>query len=186
MLLSIIQMNVWQDITWCEISDLFAVFVVVHAGQRAVGIPVNVRVHATCITITCPAHITLHRHTETQTHAHMTIDLTFSYRGFIIITMLFKQCQSQILLVDINQSFLTLFSWARQPSHPAGNLPTPLHGAVGIGVTGVKGQRGTRLPGEATWRLVTEETRFTAATFIWTLRETKVNRRQTFGLLLFL
>lgn len=54
-----------------------------------------------------------------------------------------------------------------------GNLSIPLHGAVSVRVTGVKGQRSTRLPGEATWRLVTKETRFTASTLEWALRETR-------------
>lgn len=45
-------------------SDLFAVFVVVHAGQRAVGIPVNVRVHTARVPVAGPAHITLETHTS--------------------------------------------------------------------------------------------------------------------------
>ena len=47
-------------------TDLFAVFVVVHAGQRAVRIPVDVCVHSTCVTVTCPAHVTLRTHTHTH------------------------------------------------------------------------------------------------------------------------
>lgn len=47
-------------------TDLFAVFVVVHAGQRAVWIPVDVRVHATCVPVTSPTHVTLHRERDRQ------------------------------------------------------------------------------------------------------------------------
>lgn len=46
--------------TWS--ADLFAVFVVVHAGQRAVRVSIDVRVHPTRVSISCPAHVTLKTH----------------------------------------------------------------------------------------------------------------------------
>lgn len=42
-------------------SDLSAVLVVVHAGQWAVWIPINICVFPTCVTITCPPNITLQK-----------------------------------------------------------------------------------------------------------------------------
>lgn len=65
-------------------SDLFAVFVVVHAGQRAVGIPVDVRVHPTRVPVTGPAHITL------ETHTHITHCFQFE------ITTVMNNIQSSI------------------------------------------------------------------------------------------
>lgn len=147
----------WWWLLWSHVSDLFAVFVVVHAGQRAVGIPVDVCVHATCVSITSPPHITLCTHT----HAQFSV---FSCRSFSINTL-----WSWWLIV--NERRLKPLSQAASSTHPAGNLSVPLHGAVGVGITGVKGQCSTRLPGEAARCLVTEETRFTASTLVWTLRE---------------
>ena len=37
-----------------------------------------------------------------------------------------------------------------EETHRTGNLSVPLHAAVSVAVTGVKGQRSTRLPREAT------------------------------------
>lgn len=56
--------STWKLWKHLFMSDLFAVFVVVHAGQRAVGIPVNVRVHTARVPVTGPAHITLETHTS--------------------------------------------------------------------------------------------------------------------------
>lgn len=107
-----------------------------------------------------PAHPTLHC-AHTHTHAQFSV---FSCRSFSINTL-----WSWWLIV--NERRLKPLSQAASSTHPAGNLSVPLHGAVGVGITGVKGQCSTRLPGEAARCLVTEETRFTASTLVWTLRE---------------
>lgn len=117
-------------------TDLSAVFVVVHAGQGAVRIAVDVRVLPTGVPVPGPTHVTL----ETAQQRHHT---------------------------DPQQP--------AEPSehqpHPAGHLPVPLHGALGVGVTGVKGQGGAGQPREAACRLVPKETGFTASTPVGALGE---------------
>lgn len=64
--------QMWKDrIWWLTVSDLFTVFVVVHAGQRAVRVSVDVRVHSTGVTITCPANVTLQQNIIHSTISHV-------------------------------------------------------------------------------------------------------------------
>lgn len=56
-------------------------------------------------------------------------------------------------------------------TYPADHLSVPFVGAVGVTVARVKGQRITRLPGEAARCLVAVETRFAGAALVGTLRD---------------
>lgn len=67
-------------------AHLVTVLVVVHAGQRAVGVAVNVRVHATGVAVTSPAHVALCAHTHTHTRKQVKSILVDQQIYHLVVT----------------------------------------------------------------------------------------------------
>lgn len=69
---------------------LFAVFVVVHAGQRLVWVAINVRVRPTHVPIPGPAHITLGQHKAWE----LVVWTGSSHTPFSLLQALFSPANS--------------------------------------------------------------------------------------------
>lgn len=62
-------------------SNLFAVLVIVHAGQSTVRVAINICVYTTCVSITSPANITL-KNTEQKYDIIIVYTHSPSYHTF--------------------------------------------------------------------------------------------------------